>query len=104
MGNDTPRITTQTLAVLAAFSSLSHELSGSEIAKITKLQSGTLYPILFRLEGAAWLESQWETTNASELGRPRRRIYRLSATGAKAAANELKKMAETLGGLAWHNT
>jgi PadR family transcriptional regulator PadR len=69
--------------------------------KATKLQSGTLYPILIRLEDAGWLESRWEETSASELGRPRRRLYLLTGLGTRAATDELRKMAATIGGLAW---
>jgi PadR family transcriptional regulator, regulatory protein PadR len=97
----TPRITTQTLTVLSAFISAGRELSGAEIAKQSKLASGTLYPLLARLEQAEWLESHWETGSASELGRPRRRLYRLTGDGEKVAARELSAMAETIGGLTW---
>jgi PadR family transcriptional regulator, regulatory protein PadR len=96
-----PRITTQTLAVLSAFINSGQELAGSDLARDTKLQSGTLYPILLRLEEAGWLKSRWEVPTASELGRPRRRLYKLTGTGARAAAEELRKMAALVGGLAW---
>jgi DNA-binding PadR family transcriptional regulator len=101
MGDKLPRITTQTLTVLSAFKSSGRELSGAEIAKESKLQSGTLYPLLLRLEQASWLESRWEAATASELGRPRRRLYRLTGDGEKIAVRELSAMAKTIGGLAW---
>jgi PadR family transcriptional regulator, regulatory protein PadR len=101
MGSESPRITTQTLTVLSAFITSGRELAGSEIAKGTKLHSGTLYPILFRLEESGWLESRWEESNASELGRPRRRIYKLTGAGARAATAELGKTAAVVGGLSW---
>jgi PadR family transcriptional regulator PadR len=101
MGDTTPRITTQTLTVLSAFRSSGRELSGAEIAKKANLQSGTLYPLLSRLEQAGWLESHWEATSASELGRPRRRLYRLTGNGEKVATRELSAMAATIGGLTW---
>jgi PadR family transcriptional regulator, regulatory protein PadR len=54
-----PRLSSQTRKVLATLMSCpGDELSGAEIG--TKLASGTLYPILFRLEGAGWLQSRWE--------------------------------------------
>jgi PadR family transcriptional regulator, regulatory protein PadR len=96
-----PRITTQTLAVLSAFLTSGHELAGADLAKATKLQSGTLYPILMRLEEAGWLESRWEETSASELRRPRRRLYLLTGVGTRAATDEIRKMATTIGRLAW---
>ena len=101
MGADQPRITTQTLRVLSAFRSCGHELAGSDLAKSTHLLSGTLYPILFRLEEAGWLESRWESSKPTELGRPRRRLYKLTGAGVKAANEELRKMAAVIGGLSW---
>jgi PadR family transcriptional regulator PadR len=102
MGNDIPRMTTQTLRVLAAFTaSHPNELSGAEISKITRLQSGTLYPILSRLERAEWLESKWEEGDPSELGRPRRRLYQLTGFGAMSSRAAFREVSEMIGGLAW---
>lgn len=56
---------------------------GFELIKSTGLQSGTLYPLLIRLESAGWLESGWETEHIA--GRPRRRYYRLTGLGVDAA-------------------
>jgi len=64
-------------------SSNARELSGAELAELSKLSSGTLYPILHRLEGAGWLDSRWEKGNPAILNRPRRRYYRITAEGAK---------------------
>jgi len=79
-----PRLSSQTIAVLAQFMARPrNELSGADIAKLAQLSSGTLYPILLRLEKIGWLESRWEVATPSELGRPRRRLYRITALGAK---------------------
>lgn len=78
------------------------ECSGAEIARATKLASGTLYPILLRLEEAGWAESHWEDGDPHDLGRPRRRLYKLTATGARKARSAVKEMQTfTLGALAW---
>ena len=53
-----PRITPQTAAVLGALLDREHAW-GFEIGRATGLKAGTIYPILARLEGAGWLESQW---------------------------------------------
>ena len=99
---DEPRITGPTLKVLAALlSSPRDELSGAEIGHAAKLASGTLYPILLRLEGAGWLASRWETEDPSELGRPRRRFYRVTALGAKKAKAAVKDMQSAFGRLSW---
>jgi PadR family transcriptional regulator PadR len=55
--------------------------SGAEISREAKIGSGTLYPLLVRLEGAGWLVSEWEQVSPREVGRPRRRFYRLSTAG-----------------------
>ena len=40
--------------------------SGAEMSKATKVGSGTLYPMLARLEAAGWLTSEWEVIDPSE--------------------------------------
>lgn len=77
-----PRITGPTLKVFGAFwERPTQPISGSEITRATGLASGTLYPILFRLEQAGWLESEWEDVDPSEVKRPRRRLYRMTGLG-----------------------
>ena len=102
MGKKQPQNDLQTMKVLGAFASPRDEgLSGAEIARSTGLQSGTLYPILFRLEQAGWLESEWEEGEASYLGRPKRRLYRITAVGVKSAQGAHRQVADVVGGLAW---
>jgi DNA-binding PadR family transcriptional regulator len=49
---------------------------------------GTLYKALERLEGMGFLESRWEDPQAAaEDGRPRRRFYRVTVVGERAAAD-----------------
>jgi DNA-binding PadR family transcriptional regulator len=57
------------------------ERSGAEIIKLTGVSPGTAYPILTRFEDAAWLTSRWEAQAPQELGRPRRRLYKITAEG-----------------------
>jgi PadR family transcriptional regulator, regulatory protein PadR len=76
------RISLQTLRVLESFlENLSEELAGADVQKRSGLASGTLYPILLRLEAAGWFISRWERVDPAAVGRPRRRLYRLTATG-----------------------
>ena len=76
------RMSLQTLRVLDAFlENPAHELSGADIQKRSSLASGTLYPILLRLESAQWFVSRWEAINPTIAGRPRRRLYRLTPSG-----------------------
>lgn len=102
MGSDAPRITTQTLSILGEFLARpSQEITGADIAKRTGLKSGTLYPALFRLERAEWLQSKWEEGIPQELGRPRRRMYMLTALGEEQARLIRARVSEMIGGIAW---
>ncbi len=55
------------------------ERYGYELARATRLSSGTLYPILMRLEARGLLEARWELAT-----RPRH-VYRLTQDGLAAA-------------------
>lgn len=65
------------------------ERYGLEIAESAGLPTGTLHPILARLEGLGWATSRWEDVDASAVGRPRRRYYRLTGTGRLEATQRL---------------
>ena len=81
------RMSLQTLKVLEAFlENPADELSGADVLQRCRLASGTLYPILLRLESAGWFVSRWESIDPSTAGRPRRRLYRLTSTGLKRAS------------------
>jgi PadR family transcriptional regulator, regulatory protein PadR len=97
-----PRLSHQALRVLRCF--LDHHpdaLAGSDICKDVRLLSGTLYPILIRLEGASWLESRWEELDPSDAGRPRKRLYRLTGVGYNAAREALSELVPN-GSPAWN--
>lgn len=78
----TPQLTPQTMKVLAALVA-EPGASGADICRATKLPSGTVYPILARLEEAGWLGSAWESGDPTQLGRPRKRFYHLTGVGAR---------------------
>jgi DNA-binding PadR family transcriptional regulator len=61
------------------------EMYGLQICTEAGLPSGTIHPILARLEGLGWLESRWEDIDSSREGRPRRRYYHLTEDGAELA-------------------
>ena len=80
------KLSSQSLAVLAALANRPTDwLYGLELAKLTLLQSGTLYPILIRLADRALLESRW--LEPTEPGRPPRHAYRITSAGLKALAD-----------------
>jgi PadR family transcriptional regulator PadR len=66
---------------------------GLELGAFTGLASGTIHPVLARLEGAGWVESEWEGVDPSSVGRPRRRFYRLTAAGVEQASAALAVVA-----------
>ncbi len=102
MALNEPRMTTQTLKALGAIlSATGGELSGAEISREVKLQSGTLYPLLMRLEQCGWLESRWETEDPHALGRPRRRYYKVTGIGQTRARAALRELEPLMGRLAW---
>lgn len=78
----TLRMTIPTQYVLTTLlSEPDREYYGAEIGMAAGLASGTIHPILARLEGVGWLTSRWEQVDASAVGRPARRYYRLTADG-----------------------
>jgi len=76
----------QTLAILSALAD-DDWLYGLELAERTGLKSGSLYPILIRLDERGLLESRW--IEPSSPGRPARHAYRLLPTGRKALADAM---------------
>ena len=90
-GMKTPRLSRETLAVLERFVDCPLEWRyGYELSRQTRPKSGTLYPILMRLEKHALLEARWVTT---ENGVPPRHTYRLTPNGLEFARNELAEPA-----------
>jgi len=82
-----PRISPETLQVLARFVERPTRWRyGYDLSRDTGLKSGTLYPILMRLEKYALLEARWETTEA---GVPPRHTYRLTPAGLELARARL---------------
>lgn len=91
-----PRMTLTTQAVLRALLERpSKELYGLEICAKAELPSGTIHPILARLEKAGWLESSWEEIDPHQQSRPRRRYYKLSPDGAERARIALARATES---------
>ncbi len=71
---------------------------GFDIMDTTGLPSGTVYPILGRLERDGYVRSKWESqTVAQREKRPPRRYYEITASGSRALAASLEHY-RTLGG------
>lgn len=87
-----PRMTIPTQRVLEALlGDPGRELYGLEIGELAELRSGTVHPILARLEGVGWLTSRWEDIDPQAEGRPARRYYQLTADGVQAARAALAR-------------
>jgi DNA-binding PadR family transcriptional regulator len=72
------RFSPQTIAVLTVLA-CDEWRYGLEIAAATRLKSGSLYPILSRLEERGLVEGQWLAPQSP--GRPARHAYRLALAG-----------------------
>lgn len=70
----------QTVALFKAFLAQPRDWRyGYDLSRETTLKSGTLYPILMRLNKRGWLETRW--TAPESPGRPPRHMYRLTSDG-----------------------
>lgn len=67
------------------------EVWGRLICQLTGLETGTVHPMLARLEKRGWVESRWETPDQRELNRPMRRYYKLTELGIKSAREILHR-------------
>ncbi|AMM20896.1 hypothetical protein AX769_13040 [Frondihabitans sp. PAMC 28766] len=86
------RVTAPTLDVLEALlDSDDGPLWGLVVIKATGRPSGTIYPILERLERQGWIVGSWEAEG--ERSGPRRRLYEFTPEG-RVAAQELHETAD----------
>ena len=85
-----PQLTRQTMVILSILMESTEPIAGSEIAGRSRLASGTLYPILMRLEQAGWIRSEWEEKEGASGAKPRRRLYRVTGLGVQSARKEAK--------------
>lgn len=76
---------------------------GYEIAKTIraagtgalKVGDGQLYPILHRLEERGWIEAKW----VEQVGRPDRKVYSVTPSGAKELEKRRKEWASFAGSI-----
>jgi PadR family transcriptional regulator len=96
MGSE-PRITASVLKVVSAMlTDPTTQRYGLDLMHDTGLASGTLYPILVRLERCGWVSSQWEDIDPVAEGRPPRRYYLLTPSGVVGARREIAIMHQQL--------
>lgn len=58
--------------------------------EMLKVDTGSLYPALHRLERAKWIAAEWKVSENNQ----RTRVYRLTAKGKKQLINERSKWAQ----------
>lgn len=94
-----PLVKPLSLSALAVLGAVSRSVRyGFDIMDATSLPSGTVYPVLGRLERDGYVRSKWESvTVAQREKRPPRRYYEITAAGSRAFAASVEHY-RTLGG------
>jgi PadR family transcriptional regulator PadR len=76
------RVTVPFLKIFSVFvNNPSEKYSGVDVCKETNLKSGTVYPMLIKLNENGWLTSEWEDIDPKKEKRPQRRFYRITRHG-----------------------
>lgn len=91
------RLTRTSRALLEALvDHFEDDLWGLKLCNITGLPSGTVYPILSRLEDLGWVATRWEADEDSPTRTtgPRRRFYTLTPDGLVSARAALATPAQ----------
>ena len=84
-------LTYPTALVLQALANGYHY--GFDVMDVTGLPSGTVYPILRRLDREGWVKSHWEKEEvAHREQRPSRRYYDITALGRKHLGEALARL------------
>jgi PadR family transcriptional regulator, regulatory protein PadR len=87
------RMTQATALILQAIAT--GRCHGFQIMEASGLPSGTVYPVLRRLEQELAVESEWEDEEAARAaGRPTRRVYRLTDSGQQLAERARQRLAD----------
>ncbi|SHN44645.1 PadR family transcriptional regulator [Cryptosporangium aurantiacum] len=69
---------------------------GYDLMRSTGFASGKIYPLLAKLQTAGWLTRERESVDPAAVGRPARRLYRLSDEGTQAAWHALDELSRDL--------
>jgi len=77
--NRSRALSPQALAVVDVLAAQHGWCHGYDLMALAGVKSGTLYPLLMRLEAQGLLEARW--VESPQAGRPPRHVYRLTDTG-----------------------
>ena len=86
------RLTPAMRAVLHCLVSADEQVWGLRVAEVTGLKTGTVYPLLERLERQGIVRSAWDDDSTSR--GPRRRLYVLTDPGKEWANSRLRRSDE----------
>jgi PadR family transcriptional regulator, regulatory protein PadR len=75
----TRALSQQALAVVAVLADSHEWRHGYDLMAQAGVKSGTLYPLLMRLQAQGMLEARW--VDSPEPGRPPRHVYKLTPSG-----------------------
>jgi PadR family transcriptional regulator, regulatory protein PadR len=90
-------MTPYALLVLRALAATpDREMYGLEIMRAASLPSGTVYPLLARLEAEEWLSSRAEGIVTQAEGRPARKYFRITPAGVAAVREATEREAVRL--------
>ena len=96
------RLTPNALRVLALLYHGPDQHYGLSLSRALNLGSGTLYPILDKLEDAGLLTATWEDIDPHVAGRRPRRFYTLTGEGMHTFERERNSLLVTLQGGVHH--
>ncbi len=77
--NRSRALSPQALAVVAVLAATDDWRHGYDVMAQAGVKSGTLYPLLMRLEAQGLLQARW--VDSPQAGRPPRHVYRLTEAG-----------------------
>ena len=89
--NRSRALSPQAMAVVASLAAADEWRHGYELMTQAGVKSGTLYPLLMRLEAQGLLEARWE--ESPQAGRPPRHVYRLTQAGREWVASQAQDLA-----------
>ena len=69
---------------------------GANSGEVLKVETGSLYPALHRLEKQGWIQSEWKQTESGQ----RAKYYRLTASGKKQLAWEADRWSQLTSAIA----
>ncbi len=64
--------------------------------ELLKIETGSLYPALHRLEKQGWVKSEWKVSESSQ----RAKYYQLTTAGKKQLVSERNRWAQMVGAIA----